>query len=167
MCRLPQILLRLTIAAGPDPNNAYAIFTPSLVFAYWMRGSITRPRRTSLPARPEALVGRAESRRFARPHRPHPHRLPYPFQRLLAAVLERNARGRARQRAYRLGPQPLARRGEAADAGGDVHGAAVDVVGLADDVAGVEAEVQGEAGVVAGCGAGARSLDRLARSEER
>ena len=38
---------------------------------------------------------------------------------------------------------------EAADARGDVHGAAVDVVVFADDVAGVEAEVESETGVVA------------------
>jgi hypothetical protein len=36
----PQMLLGNTIA-GPVPSTAYAMLTPSLVFAYWMRGSIS------------------------------------------------------------------------------------------------------------------------------
>src|SRR5207245_1577210 len=68
-----------------------------------------------------------------------------------------------------IGPGPdqhLTGCGEAADARGDVDGAAVDVVVVADDVAGVEAEMEGKAGVVPSLAAGQRGLDRLAGGGE-
>src|SRR3972149_5649390 len=122
------------------------MLTPSLVFAYWMRGSIIRPPPPPLP--PDSL------------------------QRLPPPVLERHARRRPRQRPHRVRHQHLTRRRQAADPRRNVHRATVDVVApvrvfLPRHVAGVEAEVQGQTGVIAGLAAAARRLDRLPRPRDR
>src|SRR6266542_4457908 len=134
-----------TTIGGPAPSTVYAMLTPSLVVAYWMRGSIT-----------------------PLSHRPHLHPLPHPLQALFAAVLKLYARRRPRQRAHRLRHQHLARCGEPADARRDVDRAPVDVVAsvwvfLARDIAGVQAQVQGQTGVIAGLAAAQRRLDCLSR----
>src|SRR3990170_1324891 len=96
------------------------MLTPSLVWAYWMRGSV---------------IGAASNHEQSL-------RVGDALQLVLAALLERHARRRASQTPDSVRHQHLARSGGACDTRRDVHRAAVDVVPLADDVAGVDAEVQ-------------------------
>jgi hypothetical protein len=122
--RRPRPPLRTPLGQR-DPVTAASEPPPSLSSS----GVANRPPRPSLPL----------------PHCPDPHRLSHDLQCLLAAVLERDARRRPRQRADHVRYEHLARRRQPANAGRDVDGTAVDVVVLADDVAGVDAEAKAAA----------------------
>ena len=121
------------------------MLTPSLVFAYWMRGSITppppRPQPTPAPPPPPPSAPARRGPRTAPPPTSAPATAPSPDQHLPRRRQPRNARG-------------------------NVDGAAVDVVVLSDHVAGVEAEVEGQATLVARLPARHRRLDRLAGEGE-
>src|SRR3990170_319745 len=115
------------------------MLTPSLVLAYWMRGS---------------AIGSTS-------HREQPLRVGDALKGLLASVVEGHSSRRPRQSTHRVRHEHLARRGGARDPCSDVHRAAVDVVAFADHVAGVNAEVELQAERFA-CGVAAQSaLDGL------
>src|SRR3990170_3364354 len=99
-------------------------------------------------------------------HGPQSHRLRHTLERVLAAILERHARRRARQTPHGVRHQHLARRRGARYPRRDVDGSAVDVVPLADDVAGVDAEMQLQADGVAGATTAQGTLDGLPRRGE-
>src|SRR3990170_4715699 len=115
------------------------MLTPSLVFAYRMRGS---------------AIGTSS-------HREQPLWLSDALQLVLAPVLEADTRRRAGKTPHRVRHEHLARGGCARYSGGDVNRAAVDVVALADHVTGVDAEVELKADRFAGGVAAQSALDGL------
>lgn len=60
---------------------------------------------------------------------------------MLAAVVERDARGGPREAAYRGRHQNLARRGDVLHPRRELNSAALGIVALTDDVTGVDADV--------------------------